>query len=206
MFWLMLKNDFLLFFRRGSGGVNTWVFFGVVCLLLPLALPLARGVLQQVAVGWFWVAMLFANILAAESLFKSEFASGSIEQWVLSPYPLAVLVGAKMLVHWVMTMLPLIMITPFLGMAFHLSGSALVVSLLLGTPVLSSLAAIGAALVLGVCEGGLLLSIILLPLYVPVLIFGVGHQDLFLASLLLLSLGLTPLCVAALLRISVEGS
>lgn len=206
---LLIKHDCFIFYRNGITACNTLIFFIIVTSLFPMALNLSPNFLEKIAEGIFWMAVLFVNNLGAERLFKSLWTEGAIEPLLLSSLPLSLLVMIKITWHWVVTMLPLILCMPLFAIVFHLPSSKMILlfkSLLLGTPTLTYLSAIGAALVLGVSEGGVLLSILLFPLCVPVLIFGLGHHYLFLAGLLLLSLGLVPWVVAFLLRLSVKFS
>ncbi|WP_122739160.1 heme exporter protein CcmB, partial [Pseudomonas viridiflava] len=165
-----------------------------------------------------WVAALLAVLLSLDGLFRSDFEDGSLEQWVLSPHPLALLVLVKVLAHWIFSGLALVLVAPVLAMMLGLPGHCvpvLMLSLLLGTPVLSLLGAVGAALTVGLKRGGLLLALLILPLYIPVLILGSGVLQaalqgmpatghlLWLGSLTALAVTLTPFAIAAGLKISV---
>jgi heme exporter protein B len=167
-----------------------------------------------------WIAALLASMLALERLFASDFADGTLEQMLLSPQPLSLLVMVKIAAHWLLTGLPLVLIAPLVGLQYYLPGHSIgtmMLSLLLGTPVLSMIGAIGAALTLGVRGGGILLSLLILPLYIPLLVYGAGAISeslqqgdnvssylLLLSALLLFSVALAPWATAAALRISVE--
>ena len=214
----LLRRDLLLAYRHRSELANPLVFFVMVVTMFPLALGSDAALLQKLAPGAVWVAALLAAMLSLDSMFRSDFEDGSLEQIVLSPQPLAVLVVAKVLAHWLVTGLPLLILAPLLGLLLQLPTSAtgtLVLTLLLGTPALSFIGAIGVALTVGLRRGGLLLSLLVLPLYVPILIFAasavgdaaaglaVGAQMSLLGAMLLLSLTLAPLAAAAALRISV---
>jgi len=216
-FLAILKRDLTLALRHRSEMANPLVFFVVVVSLFPLALGPEQDILTRVAPGILWVAALLAATLAMDGMFRSDFEDGSLEQLLLSPHPPSVLVLAKILAHWLITGLPLILISPLLALFLHLPGQALGVllaTLALGTPVLSMVGAIGVALTVGLRRGGLLLTLLVLPLYVPVLIFAAGAVDnaaagfpvagqlYFLAALLVLSVTLAPLATAASLRIS----
>lgn len=174
--------------------------------------------MQSISPGLVWVAALLAVLLSLDGLFRSDFEDGSLEQWVVSPHPLPLLVLAKVLAHWVFSGLALVLLAPLLGMMLGLplrTLPVLLLSLLLGTPILSLLGAVGAALTVGLKRGGLLLALLILPLYIPVLILGSGALQaalqglpaaghlLWLASLTALAVTLTPFAIAAGLRISV---
>ena len=218
-FCTLLKRDLLLAFRHRSEIANPALFFIIVVSLFPLGVSPEMRVLQILGPGVIWVTALLATMLSLESIFRSDFEDGSLEQMLISPRPVAVLVLAKVLAHWLVTGLPLMVLAPLLGVLLSLPGEAiamLVVTLALGTPVLSFVGAIGVALTIGLRRGGALLSLLVLPLYVPVLIFAAnavassgaglpvtGHLYL-LGALLVLSVTLAPLATAAALRISVN--
>jgi len=204
--------------RRPAEVANPLVFFSVVVTLFPLALGPESRFMQQAAPGLLWVAALLAVLLSLDGLFRADFEDGSLEQWVLSSHSLAVLVLAKISAHWLCSGLALVVLAPLLALMLGLHASCLptlLLSLLLGTPVLSLLGAIGAALTVGLRRGGLLLALLILPLYIPVLILGSGAlqaaiQDLpvaghllWLACLAVLTTTLAPLVIAAGLSISV---
>ncbi|HKJ70134.1 MAG TPA: heme exporter protein CcmB [Gammaproteobacteria bacterium] len=216
-FAAILKRDLTLALRHRGEMANPLVFFVVVVSLFPLALGPEQETLTRVAPGIIWVAALLAATLAMDGMFRSDFEDGSLEQMLLSPQPPSLLVLAKILAHWLATGLPLILISPLLALFLQLPGEALAVllaTLALGTPTLSMVGAIGVALTVGLRRGGLLLTLLVLPLYVPVLIFAAGAVDnaasgfpvagqlYFLAALLVLSVTLAPLAAAASLRIS----
>jgi len=217
-FYTLLRRDLLMAFRHRGELANPLLFFVLVVSLFPLALGPDSRTLAPLAPGVIWVAALLASMLSLEGLFRSDFDDGALEQLLLSPHPVAVLVFAKVLAHWLITGVPLIVLAPLLGVLLHLPQPgmpALMLSLLLGTPVLSLVGSIGVALTVGVRRGGLLLSLLILPLYVPVLIFAasavgdaahglqVGAQLTFLAAMLVLALRLAPIATGAALRISV---
>ena len=218
--WLtILKRDLLLAFRRRSDVATTVFFFLMVASLFPLGIGPEASVLSNIAPGVLWVAALLAGMISLTRMFAADFTDGSLEQLLLAPQPLSVLVSAKILAHWLVCGLPVVLLAPLIGLQYALPSEALWVlvwSLLLGTPSLSLIGAIGAALTLGVRGSGLLVALLVLPLYIPVLIFGAGavaasqhgmsaqaHLSL-LAACSILSLVLAPLATAAALRISVE--
>lgn len=218
VFTLLLARESRLLFRRPAELANPLVFFAIVIALFPLAVGPESKLLQTISPGLIWVAALLAVLLSLDGLFRSDFEDGSLEQWVVSPHPLALLVLAKVLAHWAFSGLALVLLAPLLGLMLGMPVSALPVllmSLLLGTPVLSLLGAVGAALTVGLKRGGLLLALLILPLYIPVLILGSGALQaalqglpalgylLWLSSLTALAVTLTPFAIAAGLRISV---
>ncbi|MDD2815230.1 MAG: heme exporter protein CcmB [Thiotrichaceae bacterium] len=218
-FGILLKRDLLLAYRRRSELANPLLFFVMVVSLFPLGVSPESKVLQTLAPGIIWVAALLAALLSLDTLFRSDFEDGSLEQMVLTHHSLPLLVLAKVLAHWLVAGLPLLVIAPFLGVLLFLPTDAmfpLMVTLLLGTPVLSLIGAIGVALTVGLRRGGVLLSLLVLPLYIPVLIFAasavatagtglpIAGQLYFLAALLTLSLTLAPFAAAAALRISLS--
>ncbi len=216
-FIAVLHRDLLLAGRRLGELSNPLVFFVIVVTLFPLALGAETELLRRCAPGIIWVSALLAALLSLEGMLRSDFEDGSLEQLLLSPHSTALLMAAKVLAHWLVTGLPLLLLAPVLGLLLNLSGFVLIilmVSLLLGTPVLSLAGAIGVALTVGLRRGGVLLSLLLLPLYVPVLIFGAGAvanaalglpvaaQLYFLAAILALATSLAPFAAAAALRVS----
>ncbi|AMR78525.1 heme exporter protein CcmB [Cupriavidus nantongensis] len=218
VFISVFQSELRLLCRRPAELANPLAFFSVVVSLFPLALGPQSRFLQQAAPGLLWVAALLAVLLSLDSLFRADFEDGSLEQWVLSSHPLAVLALAKVSAHWLCSGLALVVLAPLLALMLGLPVQCLpvlVLSLLLGTPVLSLLGAVGAALTVGLRRGGLLLALLILPLYIPVLILGSGAlqsalQDLsvaghlwWLACLAVLAITLSPLAVAAGLSISV---
>jgi heme exporter protein B len=195
----ILRRDLLLAFRRSSDVANTLVFFVIVVSLFPLGVGPEANQLRTMAPGVVWVAALLASMLSLSRLFAADFQDGSLEQILLSREPLAILVIGKVLSHWLVSGLPLVLISPVLGLQFGLppdSIGVLFASLLLGTPVLSLVGAIGAALTLGVRGGGVLVALLVLA--------GAQPHLLLLGAFLLLSLVFSPWAAAAALRISVE--
>lgn len=215
----MLRRDLTLALRRRSDVLTTLIFFVIVVSLFPLGVGPEREMLRALAPGVIWVAALLASMLALARMFSSDYADGTLEQMLLSPLSLPVLVLGKITAHWISTGLPLAMLAPLLALQFDLDVQAiwiLVLSLLIGTPLLSLIGAIGAALTVGLRGGGALVALLVLPLYIPVLIFGAGaveaslsglgaqaHLSL-LGALLVLSLAFVPWVVATALRISLE--
>ncbi len=218
-FFALLGRDFTLAIRRPGEIVDAWMFFILIVCLFPLGTNPDDGLLTAFAPAIIWIAALLSTLLSLDRIFKSDFLDGSLEQLLLSPQPVAILVFAKVLVHWVSSGLLLILISPLMAIFLGLPTEAipvLMLSLLLGTPVLSLVGAIAVALTVGLRGAGLLLPLLLLPLYTPVLIFGshavqaaatgmsaVGPLYL-LGAILLLAVTLAPLAIAASLRISVE--
>jgi len=212
-------RDLLAALRHRADLLTTLIFFAIVASLFPLGVGSDTALLRVMGPGVVWVAALLASMLALARLFASDYADGTLEQLALAPHSLTLLVLAKIAAHWLATGLPLVVIAPLLGLQFDLSADAqlvLLASLLLGTPTLSLIGAVGAALTLGVRGGGALLSLLVLPLYVPVLIFGAGaveataaglgaaaHLSL-LGALLLVALVFAPWATAVSIRIAVE--
>lgn len=218
VFLLVAGRDLKLAGRRRFEALLPMVFFMVAASLFPLGVGPESQTLRQIAPGVVWVCALLAAMLSLSTLFSSDHQDGSLEQMLLSSHPTVLIVGGKAFAHWVLTGLPLILAAPVLGVLFDMQPMAnltLVVGLILGTPVLSLLGSIGAALTLGLRSGGVLILLLVLPLCIPVLIFGAGavvmvdtglsasgHLSL-LAALLLLALVAAPPAAAAALRISI---
>ena len=213
----LLIRDLRLAFRSRHELANPLIFFVLVVSLFPLAVTPRPELLREMAPGVIWVAALLATLLSLDSLFKQDYDDGSLDQLMLSPNPLMLLVFAKVFAHWLLTGLPLVIISPLLGMLMHVSSEALpalMITLLLGTPVLSLVGAIGVSLTVAVNRGGVLLSLIVLPLYIPILIFGANAIDVasdglsirgqlyFLGAVLVLAISLAPLATAIALRIT----
>jgi heme exporter protein B len=215
----VIQRDLLLALRRKTEVLTAVFFFVVVASLFPLGIGPELKTLRLVAPGILWVGALLACLLSLPRLFAHDFADGSLEQMALASSPLPLLVSAKILAHWLLSGLPLVLLSPLLALLFDLDADAtqvLVLSLLLGTPVLSLIGAIGAALTLGVRGGDILLSLLVLPLFIPVLVFGAGavqaqtsgleataHLSI-LAAMLVLSAFFGPWGCAAALRIALE--
>ncbi|HMW16932.1 MAG TPA: heme exporter protein CcmB [Accumulibacter sp.] len=176
----VIGRDLRLAMRRQTDLVAAVFFFIIVVSLFPLGIGPEAEQLRKLAPGVLWVAALLATLLSLPRLFADDHRDGTLEQLVLLPQPLAIVVLGKVVAHWLVAGLPLVLLAPLLGIQFDLSNDALVVlvlSLLIGTPALSGIGAIGAALTLGVRGGGVLQSLLVLPLYIPVLIFGTGAVD-----------------------------
>ena len=217
--WGLIQRDLKLALRRRSDTLACLVFFGMVASLFPLGVGPEPDMLRTMGPGVAWVAALLSSMLSLNRLFTDDYLDGTLEQMVLSPTPLPVLVLSKALAHWLSSGLLLVVASPVIAVQFGLSVAAsgvLCLSLLVGTPLLSLVGAIGAALTVGVRGAGVLVSLLVLPLVMPVLIFGAsavqdsaagmsvsGHFSL-LGAMLLLALVLAPLAAAAALRISLD--
>ena len=217
--WALCRRDLRIAWRRRSDTLATLFFFAVVASLFPLGVGAEPALLRSLAPGVLWVAALLASMLSLGRLFTDDFHDGTLEQLLLSATPLPLLVGAKVLAHWLASGLLLVAVSPLLALQFDLpadSAAVLAASLLLGTPLLSLVGALGAALTVGVRGGGVLLSLLVLPLVVPVLVFGAGAVEAarsglgvaahfsLLAALLVAALFLAPLVTAAALRIALD--
>lgn len=218
-FWATFQRDLQSSWRQKGDMLTPLFFFLVVASLFPLAIGPEPAMLQKIGAGIVWVAALLATILSLPRLFTSDFQDGSLEQIILSPQPLWSIVHAKVAVHIFTTTFPLVLIAPFLGLQFALEQESLQIltlSLAIGLPTLSYLGAIGAALTLGIRGGGVLLAVLILPLYIPVLVFGSGAVEAFnaglgvsahfsiLAALLLITTFFGPFAVSAALKIAME--
>ncbi|ABO22061.1 heme exporter protein CcmB [Shewanella loihica] len=216
-FFTLLRRDLKIAIRHKGDIFNPLLFFILVVTLFPLGIGPEPQVLTRVAPGIIWVAALLASMLSLERLFKADFVDGSLEQMLLSPQPLSLMVLAKVLAHWILTGVPLILVAPLLAVLLHLEANsygALMATLALGTPVLSLLGAIGVALTVGLRKGGVLLSLLILPLYIPVLIFATSAIDAaglnlpysghlaIIGAMLVGSLILAPFAIGASLRVS----
>lgn len=218
-FLTVIRREVLLAYRRRADVLTTFFFFLMVSTLFPLGVGPERELLRTMAPGVLWVAALLAAMLSLGRLFALDHADGTLEQLLLTPEPLTVIVAGKVFAHWLVSGLPLVLLAPVLAFQFDLSMDAiqvLALSLLLGTPVLSLIGAIGAALTLGLRGGGVLVALLVLPLYIPVLIFGAGavgaqssglgssaHLQL-LAGVLLAAIVLAPWATGAALRVSLD--
>lgn len=219
MFMWIIKRDLLLAVRRQADVLTTLFFFIIVVSLFPLSVGPEMNMLRTMAPGVVWVAALLASMLSLGRMFSNDYLDGTLEQMLLSPQSLSLLVLGKAAAHWLVTGVPLVLMAPVLGIQYDLPGEALLVltaALLLGTPVLSLIGAIGAALTLGLRGGGVLVSLLVLPLYIPVLIFGAGaveanmsgmefdaHLSLI-GAFLLMSVVFAPWAAASALRVSLE--
>jgi heme exporter protein B len=213
----IFKRDLLIAFRNRGELLNPLMFFLMVASLFPLAVSPDTQFLGKIAPGVIWVGALLATLLSLDLLFKSDYDDGSLEQMLLVPQPLMLLVLAKVAVHWLVAGLPLALMAPLLGLMLGLPEGGfepLILSLLIGTPILSLLGAIGAGLTVGLKKGGMLMPLLILPLYIPVLIFAasavqsgvdgnsyIGHMA-FLGAYLALSIVMAPIAAAAAIRIT----
>ncbi|AAW86318.1 MULTISPECIES: heme exporter protein CcmB [Aliivibrio] len=215
----VIRRELLIAFRRKADILNPLWFFIIVITLFPLSIGPEPNLLARIAAGIVWVAALLSALLSLERLFRDDFSDGSLEQMMLMPTPLSVLVLAKVVAHWLLTGLPLIIISPLLAILLSLDFNtwlAIVLTLLLGTPTLSFLGGVGVALTVGLQKGGVLLSLLILPLYIPVLIFATSAIDAaslgmayngqlaILGALLMGSATLTPFAISSALRVSVQ--
>lgn len=215
----VIRRDLLLAFRRRSDVLTTVFFFVIVATLFPLGVGPEPALLRTMAPGILWVAALLASMLALGRLFALDYADGTLEQMLLAAEPLTLIVIGKVIAHWLVAGLPLVLLAPLLAVQFDLPAASvwvLFLSLLIGTPVLSLVGAIGAALTLGVRGGGVLVALLVLPLYIPVLIFGAGAVGaeasgigaaahlLLLGGVLAGAAALAPWATAAALRVSLE--
>jgi len=216
---VVLKREFLSAYRSRQELANPLVFFVIVIVLFPLGVSPEPEFLSKAAAGLVWVAALLATMLSLDRLFQSDYDDGSLEQLVLCAQPLYLIVLMKSLIHWSLTGFPLILLSPFLAIMLHLDTQhipVLMLTLLIGTPVISLIGGIGAALTVSLRSGGILISLLVLPLTIPVLIFGTGtvqssidglsvagHFSIM-GMMLALALTLSPFAIAAALKISVS--
>ena len=218
-FFRIVGHELRLSVRGGIGSLVALIFFVVTVALFPLGVGPELEVLGRIAPGVVWVAALLAALLSMERLFQTDYEDGTLELLALSPLPLEAAVLAKCLAHWLSTALPLIIVSPVLSLLVNMSSDGLVMlilAMLLGTPTLSLIGGVGAALTVGARRGGVLLALLVLPLYIPVLIFGVGAVEgaiggygsaaplMILAGLFLGALVLTPFAGAAAIRLALE--
>ena len=217
---LVIARDLRLAVRHWDHVIQPLIFFAIITTLFPLAISPALDELRRIAPGVVWVAAMLASLLALESLFRPDVEDGTMEQWVLSGQPLSLLLLAKVVTHWLLTGLPLVLMSPLVGTALGMPSSVwpvLMATLALGTGSLSMLGGVGAALTVSVRRGSVLLALLVLPLEMPVLIFGARAVDLamhgeavagplnLLAAVLLLFVSLGPFAMAAAMRVSVES-
>ena len=215
----LVGRDLLLALRRKSDVATALLFFVIVASLFPLGIGAEPNQLRAIAPGVIWVAALLSSMLSLARLFAGDHADGTLEQMLLGAAPLGTVAAAKVLGHWIVAGLPLVVVAPLIALQYDLPRGlygTLALSLLLGTPVLSLIGAIGAALILGLRGGGVLLALLVLPLYVPVLIMGAGSvemasaglspdgQLMLLGAALIGSAAFAPWAIAAALRISIE--
>lgn len=215
----IVRRDLRLALRQGTDSVMVVTFFVLTVVLFPFGIGPELNILQRVSPGVLWVTALLASMLSLDRLFQNDYEDGALELLTLSPTPLPVVVVAKATAHWLTTGLPLIAAAPLLAVLLNMNSAGFVTligAMLLGTPSLSLIGAVGAGLVLGARRGGVLLSLLILPLYIPVLIFGVGAVDaaihgfspnaqlLVLAAILLAALPLAPWATSAAIRQAIE--
>lgn len=218
-FVAIVRRDLLLAYRHRAELINPLAFFVLVVTLFPLGVGAEVELLKRIAPGVIWVAALLASLLTMDSLFRSDFEDGSLEMLVMSPHPLSILVLGKVAAHWLLSGAPLSLVAPLLATMFNMDAEAikiLLFTLLLGTPVLSLIGAIAVALTVGLRKGGVLLAILVLPLYVPVLIFAsnavdaamagfdVSGQLYMMSAMLFMAITLTPWPTAAALKMSLS--
>ncbi len=219
-FWALVRRDLRLAWREGGAISTTLGFYLVVVAILPLGLGPDLNLLARIAPGVLWVALLLSALLSVDRIFHNDHEDGALELLALGPLPLELIVVAKALAHWISTGIPLVLAAPVLALLLNLPAEAfgvLLLTMATGTPATSFLGALGAALTLGLRRGGLLLSLLILPLFVPVLIFGVSAINaviigpspflpsyLILAALTLATLALTPFAAAAALRLNLQ--
>ena len=215
IFNVILKRDLILAFRDKTDFINSLIFFIIVITLFPLTFGTKSTIVNEIIPGMIWISALLATCLSLETIFRSDFEDGSIEQLTLSRYPLTLLVSAKIFAHWITFGMPLIIISLLMGILLSLSNEiimAIFITLILGTPILSLLGSVMVALTIGL-RGGMLLNLLILPLSMPVLIFStvaiqnaalnqsIIAETYFLAGILVLAITLAPLATAAALRI-----
>jgi heme exporter protein B len=219
MFRWIVTRDLTLAWRRRADVLSTLFFFVIVVSLFPLGIGPETQLLRSIAPGVVWVAALLASMLSLGRVFANDYQDGTLEQMLLTPQPLYLVVLGKVFAQWLVSEVPLVLIAPLIGVQFDLAPDTLrilFVSLLIGTPILSLIGSIGAALTLGLRGGGVLIALLILPLYIPVLIFGAGAVDAsiagmspqanlyLLAAFLVVSLVFAPWATSAALRISLE--
>jgi heme exporter protein B len=219
MFRWIVARDLMLAWRRRADVLSTLFFFVIVISLFPLGIGPETQLLRSIAPGVVWVAALLASMLSLGRVFANDYQDGTLEQMLLTPQPLYLVVLGKVFAQWLVSEVPLVLIAPLIGVQFDLAPDTLrilFVSLLIGTPILSLIGSIGAALTLGLRGGGVLIALLILPLYIPVLIFGAGAVEAsidgmspqanlyLLAALLVVSLVFAPWATSAALRITLE--
>ncbi|MEL7290964.1 MAG: heme exporter protein CcmB [Pseudomonadota bacterium] len=215
----IIRRELLIAYRRQADIFNPLWFFIIVITLFPLSIGPEPNLLARIAAGIVWVAALLSALLSLERLFRDDFQDGALEQMMLMPVPLSVVVISKVIAHWLLTGLPLILISPLLSILLSLDFNTwlgVVLTLLVGTPTLSFIGAIGVALTVGLQKGGVLLSLLVLPLYIPILIFATSAIDAaslgmayngqlaILGAMLMGAITLTPFAISAALRVSVN--
>ncbi len=214
-----LKRDLRIAIRNPSSVLNPLLFFVISVSLFPLAISPESSTLSQIAAGIIWVASMLSVLLSLNALFHNDFENGILEQMVISHHSLPLLILSKIISHWILAGIPIILLSPLLGLFLFLDGngiSVLMITLLLATPSLSLIGAIGASLIVGIKNSGMLLSLLILPLYIPILIFAssavsqaqfgleITGQLYFLGAILVVSLMAAPFVSALALKISLE--
>ncbi|MEJ6473122.1 heme exporter protein CcmB [Pseudoalteromonas piscicida] len=222
-YWLAFKSvyakDVTLAFRQRAEIVNPLLFFLIVITLFPLAIGPEPALLTRMAPGIIWVAALLSTMLGLDKLFRDDYNDGSLEQLIASPYPLSLSVLAKVAAHWTVSGLPMVLLAPLFALLMNLESQSLnatVLTLLIGTPLLSFIGAIGAGLTVALQKGGILMSLLVLPLYIPVLIFATsaidtssmslayGGQLAILGAMLAVAIVAAPIAISSALRVSVS--
>ncbi|VAW92450.1 ABC transporter involved in cytochrome c biogenesis, CcmB subunit [hydrothermal vent metagenome] len=218
-FFIILQRDLILAIRHRAELMNPVLFFVLVVVLFPLGIGAEVTILERIAPGVIWIAALLSALLSLDRIFRTDMEDGSLEQMLISAQPMSLLILAKIIAHWMITGLPVVLVGPLLALFLGLSMDGietLFITLLLGTPILSAIGSVGVALTVGLRRGGVILSLLVLPLYVPVLIFASQAVDAaaagfppaaaiaMLSALLLLSLSLTPWAASAALKMSVS--
>lgn len=219
LFFSVYKKDVLLAFRQRSEIINPLLFFLIVISLFPLGIGPEPQLLARMAPGIIWVAALLSTMLGLDKIFRDDYQDGSLEQLLMSPYPTSLIVIAKIAAHWSITGLPLVLLSPMFGLLLNMDSNSMqaaIVTLLIGTPLLSLIGAIGAGLTVGLQKGGILLSLLVLPLYIPVLIFATSAIDTsamsldysaqlaILGAMLAVGLVMAPFAVSSALKVSVS--
>lgn len=216
---LFFRREWQLMFRNTSSLIQPLVFFIIIALLFPFSLPAESALLQRIGGGVIWVSAVLATLLSLEAMFRADYQDGTLEQWLIQPRSLELAMLGKILAHWTATGLLLALFSPILCVTFDIPSEqiwVLFLSLLLGTPSLSLIGAIGAALTVTLHRGGVLIAIIILPLYIPILIFGAGmlsqtaqgiditSQFYALSAILMLSITLAPFAIASALKATIN--
>lgn len=219
LFWLLSKRDIRIGWHGGSTSSMVVAFFIIVVTLFPLGVGPEQNMLSRISVGVIWVAALLSCLLSLDRIFQADYEDGTLDQYALGPLSLELVVISKALAHWVTTSLPLIVISPLLGILMNMDDRAflpLIYAMLAGSPALSLIGTIGASLTVSLKRGSVLLSLLILPLYVPVLIFGVMAVEasvlgtggnaplLILGAITLFSLAITPWAAAAAARLALD--
>lgn len=218
-FITILQRDLILAIRHRAELMNPVLFFALVVILFPLGVGAEISILSKIAPGVIWIAALLSALLSLDRIFRTDMEDGSLEQMLISAQPMSLLILAKIIAHWMITGLPVVLVGPLLALFLGLPASGietLFITLLVGTPILSAIGSVGVALTVGLRRGGVILSLLILPLYVPVLIFASQAVDTaaagfptvapiaMLSAMLLLSLSLTPWAASAALKMSVS--